>query len=383
MATKWPRNRLIGNFQMAKPVKLKSGRWRIRPILANGTRISKTFPTRDQADKALKRIEAMVADGIDPTQKARDDQAQAKARAITFREFADEIRESRLSSSGDPLADTYKVQLKRYVNLADFADKPIGEITASDVTTWFIGLSSRTANQASKAYTWIKCVFAEAIDLKLLTDNPCRIKSAGRHKSQAELTIPDVEQMRIMYELAQGEIKTYLALAAGGGLRRGEIHELRKKNIQIETKGDRQIVYIEIKRATQRVPGQEAKQGKTKTSGSVRRIALDQIDGKIVRDHVASMNSIDPEALLFCSDRKTNSYLAINNAYDKLKRIFAEAGWNGSPHRLRAYAATQFGLTGASLVEIMERFGWTSVTTAMKYLRSTGREIELLDRLAR
>jgi integrase len=383
MATKWPRNELFRNRQMAKPVKLKSGRWRIRPILANGTRISKTYPSKDQADKALKRIEAMVADGIDPTQKARDDQAQAKARAITFREFADEIRESRRSSSGDPLAETYKIQLKRYVNLADFADKPIGEITATDVTTWFNGLSSRTANQASKAYTWIKSVFAEAIDRKLIADNPCRIKSAGRHKSQAELTIPSVEQMRIMYELAQGDIKTYLALAAGGGLRRGEIHELRKKNIQTETIGNRQITFVEIKKATQRVSGQEARQGKTKTSGSVRRIPLAPIDGQIVRDHVAAMNSIDPEALLFCSDRKTNAYWSHHYGYNKLKRIFAEAGWDGSPHRLRAYAATQYGLTEATLPEIMERFGWTNVMTAMKYLHTTGREIELLDRLAR
>jgi integrase len=368
---------------MAKPIKLPSGNWQIKPVLPNGTRFSKTYPTHDQATKALKRIEAMVADGIDPRQKARDDQARAKARSITFRELADEIRESRRSSSGDPLSDSYKVQVTRYVNLADFADKPIGEITASDVTNWFNGLSSRTANQASKAYTWIKSVFVEAIDRKLITDNPCRIKSAGRFKSKAELPIPTLEQMREFYELAQGEIRTYLAIAAGGGLRRGEIHELRKKNVQIESVNGREIVYLEIRKAVQRVSGQEAKQGKTKTDRSVRRIALDPIDGKIVRDHVAAMNSIDPEALLFCSDRRTNSYWSNNYAYDKLKNVFAVAGWNGSPHRLRSYAATQFGLTGASLVEIMERFGWTNVSTAMKYLRSTGREIELLDRLAR
>ena len=345
--------------------------------------MSKTFPSWDQADKALKRIEAMIADGIDPNQKAREDQAKAKARSITLRQFADEFRESKYISNGDPIADTYKHQLKRYVNLADFADKPIGEITAEDVSTWHSELKARTPNQASKAYTWIRSVFIEAIERKLIVENPCRIKAGGRHKSQAELPIPSVEQMRIMYELAQGEIKTYLAIAAGGGLRRGEIHELRKKNVQFETKDGRQIVYLEIHKATQRVTGQAAKQGKTKTSGSVRRIPLAQEDGKIVRDHVASMNTIDPEALLFCSNRKTNAYLATNNAYDKLKKIFAEAGWNGSPHRLRAYAATQYGLTDAKLPEIMERFGWTSVSTAMKYLRSTGREIELLDRLAR
>ena len=367
---------------MGKIYKLKNGTFQIKYVRPNGIRASKTFPNAAVADRVNKKFLALIAEGIDPHQQRIDEQAKAAARSITLRELADEYRESKRSRSGDPLADTYKIQLKRYIDLADFADKPIGEITAADVTTWFNGQSSRKANQASKAYTWIRSVFIEAIERKLITENPCRIKSAGQFTSQAELPIPDVAQMRIMYELAQGEIKTYLAIAAGGGLRRGEIHELRKKHIQIETIGDRQIVYIDIRKAVQRVPGQGSKQSKTKTAGSVRRIALDQIDGKIVRDHLASMNSIDPEALLFCSNRKTNSYWAINYAYDKLKVIFAEAGWNGSPHRLRAYAATQYGME-ANLVEIMERFGWKNPKTAMRYWRSTGREIELLDRLAR
>jgi integrase len=367
---------------MAKPIRLPSGNWQIKYVRPNKTRGSKTFPTWNQANDVNKKFLAMIAEGIDPDEKIKTDQATAKARAITLRQLADEFRESKRVKNGSPIANKYKTELKRYVNLADFADRPIGEITAEEVTKWFNELSQVTGKQASHAYTWIKAVFAEAIDRKLITDNPCRIKSAGSFTTQTELPIPDSKQVAIMYELAQGEMKAYLALAVGGGLRRGEIHELRKKNIQVEDRNGKQVVFIDIKKAVEWPTGSKPQQKATKTSNSVRRIPLGQKDSQIIRDHLATMNTIDPEALLFCSDRKSNSYWAANYAYDKLTRIFAEAGWDGSPHRLRAYAATQYGLQGATLAELMERFGWTNVKTAMRYLRSTGREVELLDRLA-
>lgn len=325
----------------------------------------------------------MLAEGIDPLQAKKDQQAKANLRSITLRQLADEFRESKRNRLGKPLSESYKTEVKRYVNLADFADKPIVEITPQDISVWFNGLSKRTGNQASKAYSWIKSVMFEAIDREIIVKNPCRIKGAGTFTSSIELPIPSVEQVRIMYEHAKGDYLAVLALEAGGGLRRGEVMELRLKNVQVENQGGRQVVYIDIKKAMKWTKGGVGIVVDTKTPGSVRRIPLDPVDGKIIQNHLASMNAIDPEALLFTSNRATNKYWAEHHSYNYLKKLFAIAGWDGSPHRLRAYAATQFGLTGASAIEIMERFGHRSIKTAMKYQRSTGREVELLDRLAR
>jgi len=73
---------------MAKPFKLPSGNWQVKYVRPNGTRGSKTFPTWNQANDVNKRFMAMIADGIDPDQKARDDQTKANAIAKPFRPVA-------------------------------------------------------------------------------------------------------------------------------------------------------------------------------------------------------------------------------------------------------------------------------------------------------
>jgi integrase len=361
---------------------LKSGRYQVRITdPATGDRNSYgTFRVKTDADKRDRQVQSMIDNGIDPKTEARERQAKDKVKGITLRQFADDYRESKRNKYGQALKDRYKRECIRYINLADFADKPLREITPQEVRTWFTEQSKLHANQASKAYSWIKTVFTAAIDERLITDNPCRVKAGGTFTSTVELPIPSRDQVQIMYDNAEGDTRAILALSAGGGLRRGEILELRNKNIQVENNNGRKVVYIDIKHAVEWGSGGKAIQTTTKTPGSVRRIPLDQTDGQIILEHLRAMNAISPEALLFCSDRSANTHYAEHRAYRQLGRLFKLAGYEGSPHRLRAYAATQYGLKGATAIEIMERFGHRNIKTAMKYQRSTGREVALLDR---
>jgi integrase len=361
---------------------LASGRYQVRitdPITGDRPSYG-TYRVKADAEKRDRQVQSMLDNGIDPKTAEQDRKAKEKIQGLTLRQFADEYRESKRNKYGQPLKDNYKRECIRYVNLADFADKPLREITPQEVRTWFTGLSNRTGNQASKAYSWIKTVFTAAVDERLITDNPCRIKAGGTFTTTRELPIPSTDQVAIMYEHAEGDLKAILALSAGGGLRRGEILELRNKNIQVEQMNGRKVVYIDIKHAVEWKPGGQAVQTTTKTPGSVRRIPLDQIDGQIILEHQKAMNAISPDALLFTSNRTENTHYAMHRAYTGLQKLFAIAGYDGSPHRLRAYAATQYGLKGATAIEIMDRFGHRNIKTAMKYQRSTGREVELLDR---
>lgn len=159
---------------------LKSGRWQVRITdPATGDRPSYgTFRVKADAEKRDRQVQSMVDNGLDPKTEERYRKAKAKTESITLRQFADEYRESKRNKYGQPLKDKYKKECIRYVNLADFADKPIREITPQEVRTWFTGLSARTGNQASKAYSWIKTVFTAALDERLITDNPCKVKAA-------------------------------------------------------------------------------------------------------------------------------------------------------------------------------------------------------------
>ena len=363
---------------------LPSGKWQVRYTdPKTGLRPSAgTFTRKIDAEIRDREIQTMLDKGIDPKLDAGAKREQAKIQAITFREVADGLRETKKNRLGRPLAHSTKTAYISYVNLAEFADKPIKEITAQDIEKFYARESKRAPNQASKAYSWFKTIFKYAIKRKLITEQPCDIEGAGNYTPLTQTDVPEKDQVQIMYEVAKGDLLAILALSAGGGLRKGEILELRKENIQVQNDDGEDFVYVDIKQAVTWVNG-VATPGATKTPGSVRRIPLHPVDGAIVLDYVKSIPAINKDALLFVSDRALNTHYAQNRIHRKWLKLREVAGYGGHFHSLRAYSATEFGQTGASIIEIMERYGHRNIKTAMKYQRSTGREVELLKRQAR
>jgi integrase len=51
-------------------------------------------------------------------------------------------------------------------------------------------------------------------------------------------------------------------------------------------------------------------------------------------------------------------------------------------HGLRHYGATKFAQTGATLKEIQERIGHSTVAAAMRYQHTAGRDAELAKRMS-
>jgi integrase len=364
--------------------KLPSGKLQVRYTdPKTGERVSGgTFRVKADAERRDREIQTLLDKGIDPKLDAGNKKEQAKIQAITFRDLADDLRETKLNRYGRPLSHATKTAYRSYVNLAEFADKPIKQITSHDIAKFYARETKRAPNQASKAYSWFKTIFKYAIKRKLITDQPCDIEGAGNYTPASQTEVPTLEQVRIMYESAQGDLLAILALSAGGGLRKGEILELRKENIQVEKQDGVNVVFVDIKQALTWVNGVPTS-SPTKTPGSVRRIPLHPADGAIILDYVKSIPAINKDALLFVTDRALNTPYAqhrIDRNWRKLREI---AGYGGHFHSLRAFSATEFGKTGATTIEIMERYGHRNIKTAMRYQRSTGREVELLTRLAR
>jgi integrase len=364
--------------------KLPSGKWQVRYTdPRTGDRVSGgTFRVKSDAEKRDREIQSLLDNGIDPKLDAGNKKEQAKIQALTFRDLADELRDTKLNKYGRPLSHATKTAYKSYVNLAEFADKPIKQISSQDIAKFYARETKRAPNQASKAYSWFKTVFKYAIKRKLITEQPCDIEGAGNYTPASQTEVPTLEQVRIMYESAQGDLLAILALSAGGGLRKGEILELRKENIQVEKQDGIDVVFVDIKQALTWVNGVPTS-SPTKTPGSVRRIPLPPQDGAIILDYVKSIPAINKDAFLFVSDRALNTPYAQHRIDRHWRRLRAIAGYEGHFHSLRAFSATEFGKTGATVIEIMERYGHRNIKTAMRYQRSTGREVELLTRLAR
>jgi integrase len=182
-----------------------------------------------------------------------------------------------------------------------------------------------------------------------------------------------------MIETAAEPFDVVIALAAWAGFRKGEIFELRRKDVEfLEDQGEtwarvriERAVTWDKKIASVKVP---------KTEASIRTITLPLFMTDLLKRHLATVAAF-PEALLFERRPGTNEHWTTYQLRPNWEPVRAAAGFNGRFHSLRAYALTEFGQLSPSLFELLNRGGHRNVDVAMRYQRDTGREIELLRRL--
>lgn len=365
--------------------KLPSGRYQLRYTDPNGLRRtgSKTYPTKAMAELELSRIRGAIDAGTwSEINEIDSPRAYVDGKKITLREVADQWRELRLNKRGQPLSPNTLNEYQRLIEkvLVSILDKPVRSITARDIEEWWISPDQRnTPNQASKAYSHLKTLMTYAAKKHWILENPCDIVGASNYTPEREELIPTAKQVEIMLEVAPEPYKAILALAAWGGLRKGEILELRRKDLEFLKTDAETWILVHIDRAViwQGVVPQVKP---PKTVGSIRVVQLPQRVNEIITSHLRSV-PIDPEALLFPANSSSNAHFSKHQLSRSWYRIRAQAGYPARFHSLRAFSATEFGKTGATPKEIMDRFGHRDINTAMRYQRSTGRDAELLRRI--
>jgi integrase len=182
-----------------------------------------------------------------------------------------------------------------------------------------------------------------------------------------------------MIESSTGAFQAILALAAFGGLRKGEILELRRKDLEIQEDQGERWLRVNISRGViwnQGVP--EVR--KPKTEAGIRSVLLPIGASDLVIKHLTQV-PIDPEALLFPKGSNSTQHLAESDLNPIWRKVRKQANYQGRFHSLRTFAATEFAKANPTNQELMDRFGHRDIKTAMRYQRSTGRDLELLRRL--
>jgi integrase len=117
-----------------------------------------------------------------------------------------------------------------------------------------------------------------------------------------------------------------------------------------------------------------------KSSAGIRSLFLPEAAGGILLEYLTEVPSGE-EALLFsreCDGRTHLGEYDLNPSWRKSRSI---AEFRGRFHSLRAFAATEFAKANPTAAELMERFGHKDIKTAMRYQRTTDRELELLKRM--
>jgi integrase len=375
---KTPQARGFGNIR-----KLQSGKWQVRYTdpqgLARTGRI--TFSSKREAEFELSKIREAIERGtwqVDQSPQAGD----LDPRTVTLEQLAKHWRQQAVTAQGRPLAPRTLLEYERLITrtLEGFKDKPIRAITTQQLEKWRAGEMNRgKLNQTSKAYKHLQTLMTWAHKRKWIVANPCTIERATSYRP-AQPPTPTKQQVELMLANSSEEFALFLALASQGGLRKGEILELRLKDISKATETE-PGARITVARAVTWVNGLPVVKT-PKTTASARTVLLPSQASELLRAHLKRLNTIDPEALLFHRGADTKEHWGEHHHRYQWQKVSDLAGFKGRFHSLRSYHLTQYALTGATTREIMDRGGHTNIQTAMGYQQNTGREAELVARLA-
>jgi len=359
------------------------GNWQVRYTDPHGRRrAAGTYQRKADAEQALARVLTAIenntwavlddttADGLDP-------------RTVTLRQASTLYTENRVNRQGRTLSWNTAGEYSRMVDttLERFAEKPLRGITARDIERWWSNAHQATPAQASKAYSHLKSVMKYALKRKWIRENPCDIEGASNYRPPVEPETPTDTEVALMLELADQPMRTVLALAAHCGLRKGEILELRRKDITTEDEPDGSSwLYVHISRSIVWEGENNPKVSPPKTPGSIRSLAVPKTGGaeQILLDRLQEIPD-HPETLLVSRDQAGKVHWGESMLNPRWQKLRAQAGYTGRFHSLRNYHLTWFAQQGATLREVMDRGGHTTPRMALRYQRSTGRETSLLE----
>jgi integrase len=172
-------------------------------------------------------------------------------------------------------------------------------------------------------------------------------------------------------------LRLAVLIAAWCGLRQGEIVELRRADVDL-TRG-----VIRVRRAVARVSGEPPVVGSPKSGAGVRDVAIPPHLLPEVERHLHAFVPPAKQSLLFVG-RDSGEQLASSTLY---RWFYPARDAAGRPdlrwHDLRHTGATLAAATGATLAELMNRLGHSTVGAAMRYQHAAhDRDTEIARRLS-
>ncbi len=103
-------------------------------------------------------------------------------------------------------------------------------MTPTQVRSWYAHLLATRPGAAATAYRLLRAIFNTAVRDELLVRSPCRVPRAGTDRAveRPMLTVAEVDALQAAMP---PQLRVAVTLAAWGGLRRGEVLALRRKDV--------------------------------------------------------------------------------------------------------------------------------------------------------
>ncbi len=330
-----------------------SGRWEAS-YWHDGVRqlASETFTDKKSAQSWLSGIETDIRRGgwIDP-----------QAGQILFSDFARGWLASRPDLRPRSVI-VYQSLLDQHL-IPAFGPLPISDVAPSQVRTWYARLVSEKPGAARSAYRLLRAVFNTAVHDEILLRSPCRVVNGGTDRT-VERPMLTVAEVQALTDAMPQKLRAAVSLAAWGGLRRGEVLALRRKDVNPMCSALRiERAQIELSDGTVQFNG-------PKTDAGVRTVHLPEAAMELINCHLGDAVPDDPDALLFTGQGGGPMRAHI------LTTAFTKARTGcGIPrirfHDLRHFSLTMAAAAGASTRELMSRGGHSTPAAALRYQHAT------------
>ena len=341
--------------------RLPSGRYQARYLGPDGKDrpASDTFASKTDAEVWLARKEIEIRDGewIDPD-----------LGKVTFQAYATRwVRDRRLKPRTDEL---YQGLLRNHV-LPAFGNRPVGEIREPEVRRWHKELLTAGPSSSppfgpvtvAKTYRLLHAIMATAADDGLIRRNPCRIKGAGQEDSPERPVVPVPSLVELLNRIPV-RYRAMLLLATFASLRFGELAALHRGDIDLDR------CSVQVVRALVQMNDGKVFEDEPKSRAGRRVVSFPREIAPELRWHLERFVEPGDDSLVFVGPkggrlRRSNFNVIWVKARDA-------AGLSGLHlHDLRHTGNTMAAATGASLRELMERMGHSSLRAALIYQHAT------------
>lgn len=349
-----------------------------------------TFRTKGEALDWLAGERKSIANEswVPPTvreQHRETERAALAAKERAFGEFADEWVSTRTNRRGEKIKPRTAHEYNRLLTtgpLSHWRERALNTIKSPEVRSWYNELRAVGADtQTSRAYSLFKSIMSTAVDDELIEKNPCNIKGGDKSTTGKNVLPPTDEQLDKIIDLMPDRLKPFVALAASGGIRFGELTALTTDDVELVLTETHAIdcIKIAVNKGVTYVPGQGRKVGPPKSEEGIRDVLVFGNDAKLIADYVGTKK---PGELLWTG--KDGGYMphaTLNYYWGPAREAVGRPDLNF--HSLRHYAGTRYAQIGATMRETMSRLGHRTTEAAMRYQHSGSRDAELARRAAR
>ena len=242
---------------------------------------------------------------------------------------------------------------------------------------WWAQLDGLTPTVNARAYALLKAILNTAVADDEIVANPCRIRSATAVPRAREIRPATLDELALIVAALPDNRRAVALLCSWCALRIGEVLELRRKDVDLHH------AVVHVDRSVAWVSGRPVV-GSPKSAAGRRAVAVPPHVLPSLGHHLDTFVGRRQDALLFpATDGRSHLQPTV---FQTAFRRAREAA--GRPdlrvHDLRHTGATMAAMTGATLAELQQRLGHSSVAAALRYQHAAaGRDRAIAEALSR